>query len=93
MGSEYSLTSGRTAAAAPKTKAGRIRQRRGREELVQDAQEIVEFINGRKRPVSGADIKKRYPNILGSPRDFVKKYAGVELKTQGERSQMVYLPQ
>ena len=73
---------------------GSTRIRRSREELEAYAKEIVAFIacSGPKG-LSGAEIVERFPEVKGRIRDFVEKYAGVQLRDNGgARAAMRYLP-
>jgi len=65
--------------------------RRSRKELETDAAAIVEFVQSKgKDGTGGGEIKERFPRITGGIKDFVKKYTGVTLRTEGEKSLMRY---
>jgi hypothetical protein len=65
--------------------------RRSRKELETDAAAIVEFVQSKgTEGVGGGEIKERFPRITGGIKDFVKKYTGVTLQTEGEKSLMRY---
>jgi hypothetical protein len=65
--------------------------RRSRKELEADAAAIVEFVQSKgKEGTGGGEIKERFPRITGGIKDFVKKYTGVGLRTEGEKSLMRY---
>ncbi|MBI5396767.1 MAG: hypothetical protein HZA91_15845 [Verrucomicrobia bacterium] len=95
----YKSSVGRYYIPPPKTEAEEAgeetrRTRRDRGELETYAKEIVAFIacSGPKG-VSGADIKERFPEVKSGIRDFIEKYAGVQLRDNGgARAAMRYLP-
>ena len=65
--------------------------RRSRKELEADAAAIIEFVQAKgKDGIGGGEIKERFPRITGGIKDFVKKYTGTTLRTEGEKSLMRY---
>lgn len=71
-------------------KTGGKRERRSREQLEADAKAIVELISKTKNGARGADIRATFPKIGPSIKDFVSKYAGVKLKTEGAKTNTKY---
>ena len=97
----YKSANGRYYVPPPKTGAdeeeedGEFRRtRRGHAELEAYAKEIVAFVVSRSpNAVSGAEIRERFPDVKAGIREFVQKYAGVELRDNGAaRAALRYLP-
>jgi hypothetical protein len=70
------------------------RPRRSKSDLEACAKQIVAFIAAKGADgASGAEIKAAFPDVAGSIRDFVHKYAGVALADNGEAKRALrYLP-
>jgi hypothetical protein len=93
----YKSANGRYYIPPASTDAGAKSRRpyRHRAELEAYAKEIIAFIASKSpKAVSGAEIKERFPNIPNAGiRAFVQKYAGVQLRDNGERgTARHYLP-
>ena len=69
----------------------RKRIRRGGEELKKIAGAVVEFVKSKgKAGVTPAEITAAFGKLLPSPPQFVKKYAGVQLKRKGHAKRPKY---
>lgn len=79
-------------AATPAKPAGRKgkRVRRTREDVENHAKEILEFVKSAKNGVTGTQIKDKFGKVIGTVKNYVKQYTGVDLESVGPKTSMRY---
>lgn len=77
---------------APAKTAGRKgkRVRRSREDVEAHAKQILEFVRSAKNGVTGTQIKDKFGKVIGTVKNYVKQYTGVDIESVGPKTSMRY---
>jgi hypothetical protein len=66
------------------------RVRRSRGDVEKHAHDILNFIKSSKNGVTGGQIKAKFGKVIGTIKNYVKQYTGVDLQAAGPKTSMRY---